>query len=94
MRIAAILAGTMLMVFPVQGQAASGQAESNKALVRRAFQAFDQGNVKDCGELVFDGQPWSCGAAWDEAGAGDAGKQLGSFPLQCHTTDCSPTQTK
>ena len=54
MRIVAFLVGIALMGFLARGQSVgSNQADANRALVRRAFQAFEQGQVKTLNE-VFD----------------------------------------
>ena len=54
MRIAFVLVSLLLAVLPAQGQGqATNQAEANKAVVRRAFQALEQGDVKTLNE-VYD----------------------------------------
>jgi hypothetical protein len=56
MRIALPFAVTLLALLPVQGQEpATKQAEANKAVVRAAFQAMEQGDLKTLNE-VFDPQ--------------------------------------
>jgi len=54
MRAAVVLVGILLAMLPVQGQEpATKQAEINKAVVHRAFQALEQGDLKTLNE-VFD----------------------------------------
>lgn len=52
MRIAFLLASILLAMLPAQGQdQATKQADANKAVVRRAFQALEQGDVKTLNEI-------------------------------------------
>jgi predicted ester cyclase len=54
MRIAAVLTGVLLAILTAQGQeSATSQANANKAVVRHAFQALEQGDLKTLNE-VFD----------------------------------------
>jgi predicted SnoaL-like aldol condensation-catalyzing enzyme len=54
MRTALIFASALVAVLAAQGQApATNQADANKAVVRRAFQALEQGDVKTLNE-VYD----------------------------------------
>jgi predicted ester cyclase len=54
MRIAAVLTGVLLAILSAQGQeSAISQANANKAVVRHAFQALEQGDLKTLNE-VFD----------------------------------------
>jgi ketosteroid isomerase-like protein len=52
MPIAFVFATMLLAVLPGQGQQqATNQAEANKAVVRRAFQALEQGDIKTLNEI-------------------------------------------
>jgi ketosteroid isomerase-like protein len=54
MRVALVVASMLLAVLPARGQeGATKQAEANKAVVRRAFQALEQGDLKTLNE-IFD----------------------------------------
>lgn len=54
MRIAFVVANMLCALLPAQGQEqATKQADVNKAVVRRAFQALEQGDVKTLNE-VYD----------------------------------------
>jgi predicted ester cyclase len=54
MRTAFVVGGILLAILPAQGQEqATKQADANKAVVRRAFQALEQGDVKTLNE-VYD----------------------------------------
>jgi predicted ester cyclase len=54
MRIAAVVVGLIVAMLPARGQEpVTNVAEANKNVVRRAFQAFNQGDLKTLNE-VFD----------------------------------------
>lgn len=52
MRIASVFVAMLLIVLPALGQEpATKQAEANKAVVRRAFQALEQGDLRTLNEI-------------------------------------------